>query len=257
MEIKSIVSPNNAAFKTFLKLTKSKGIKKHGMALFWGAKQIREVTSEFRDRCEGVIFQEGHRPPPTFTVDRIPVYSLAASLFQQIDLFDTGSPILLVKAPPFPRWDGCSWPRGCTLCIPFQDPANVGAVIRSAAAFGVSRLLLLQEAAHPFLPKSVRVAGSTLFRIPIWKGPSIHELTIQGIPMITLSPEGRDVEEYRFPETFCLIPGVEGPGLPSGLRMVACLAIPMARGVDSLNAAMATGIVLYRWRCRLRGNPLP
>jgi tRNA G18 (ribose-2'-O)-methylase SpoU len=184
----------------------------------------------------------------------MPVFSLTANLFQQIDRFDTGAPILLVKVAPFPRWDDRSWPAGCTLCLPFQDPTNVGAVIRSAAAFGVSRVLLLEEAAHPFHPKSVRAAGSTLFRIPIRQGPSIHDLRVHNIPMVTLSPEGQDLDHYGFPPKFCLVPGLEGPGLPESLRATS-LAVPMSAGVDSLNAAVATGIVLYRWRCGLADRP--
>jgi tRNA G18 (ribose-2'-O)-methylase SpoU len=96
----------------------------------------------------------------------------------------------------------------------------------------------------------VRAAGSTLFRIPIWQGPSIHDLRVHHIPMVTLSPEGQDLDRYGFPPTFFLVPGLEGPGLPESLRPIS-LAVPMAAGVDSLNAAVATGIVLYRWRCSL------
>ena len=74
-----------------------------------------------------------------------------------------------------PDWsDDAPWPDGCTLFIPFQDPENVGAVIRSAAAFGVARVVLLKEAAHPFHPRSSRAAGSALFQVPLYQGPSIR-----------------------------------------------------------------------------------
>jgi tRNA G18 (ribose-2'-O)-methylase SpoU len=137
------------------------------------------------------------------------------------------------------------------LCIPFQDPANVGAVIRSAAAFGVSKVVMLKEAAHPFHPKSVRVAGSNIFRVPLFEGPSLHRLKISDVPVVALSPKGEDVKNHIFPRSFWLVPGLEGFGLADHLKKVEVLSIPMERGVESLNAALATGIVLYLWRSRL------
>jgi tRNA G18 (ribose-2'-O)-methylase SpoU len=124
----------------------------------------------------------------------------------------------------------------------------VGAVIRTAAGLGVSRVVILKEAAHPFHPKSVRVAGSSIFRVPILEGPPLKELVTSGAPLITLSPKGEDVDKYQFPSSFCLVPGLEGPGIPECLERAATLAIPMKNGVESLNAAMATGIVLYLWQ---------
>ena len=234
-----------------LKLTKARGIKKHGLALLSGPKQVKEVLAEFPDRCDSIIFSDRHEPPDESTTVGIPSYCLKTDLFRQIDIYDTDKPILTVKIAHFPKWSDRSESSGCTLCIPFQDPANVGAVIRSAAAFGVSRVVFLKEAAHPFHHKSLRVAGSSVFRVPIFEGPSIYELSPSQIPVITLSPEGKDVKDFNFPASFCLVPGLEGPGLPDHLREETCLSIPMEAGVESINSAMATGIVLYLWRVQL------
>ncbi|MBN1106664.1 MAG: hypothetical protein JXL84_24895, partial [Deltaproteobacteria bacterium] len=68
-------------------------------------------------------------------------------------------------------------------------------------------------------------------------------------------PDGEDVGGFAFPPAFGLIPGLEGPGVPSDLKSLPALAIPMAPGVESLNAALATGIVLYRWRSRIPKDP--
>jgi tRNA G18 (ribose-2'-O)-methylase SpoU len=252
MKTKRITSPYNPTVKIFMRLTKARGIRKYRLALFSGPKQVREALQEFSDRAVGVIFSDRHEPPAGPATEHIPAYHLSPGLFNQIDPFDIGQPILLVRVDPFPEWTGASWPEGCTLCIPFQDPANVGAVIRSAAAFGVSGIIILKEAAHPFLPKSIRAAGSTIFRVPLFEGPSLDRLKVSGAPMITLSREGRDITDYRFPPTFCLVPGLEGPGLPRQFRGKTALSIPMAPSVDSLNAALATGIALYQWRSSAR-----
>ena len=117
----------------------------------------------------------------------------------------------------------------------------------------VDRVVLLQEASHPFHPKAVRAAGSTLFRVPLLEGPSIEALHPDRLPLIALSPAGRDIGRFHFPERFCLIPGLEGPGLTDTLAKAETLSIPMARGVESLNAALAAGIALYLWRRGLTG----
>ncbi|MCF8144014.1 MAG: RNA methyltransferase [Deltaproteobacteria bacterium] len=248
MRIIDILSPNSRVYKRLLRLKTARGIKKYGMALVAGPRQVHEVARDFPDRCEAWIFSEKQRSPVTAPVDPIPGYRLADELFRQIDLFDTGRPLLVVRFSPFALLMEEVWPPGCTLCIPFQDPANVGAAIRAAAAFGVSRVVILKEAAHPFHPKAIRAAGGNVFRVPMVEGPRLSELAPRGVPVITLSPKGEDVSAYCFPPRFCLVPGLEGPGIPGGLSSAQALAIPMKNRVESLNAAMATGIVLYLWQ---------
>jgi tRNA G18 (ribose-2'-O)-methylase SpoU len=251
MKVKEITSADNPEFKTFLKLTRARGIKKYGLALLSRPKQVREVLKDFPEQCAGIVLSDLKEPSLEFCTEDISIYHLSSNLFRQVDLFDTGQPILLVRVPRFTQWNDQVRQKGCTLCIPFQDPVNVGAVIRSAAAFGVSRVVMLEEAAHPFLPKSARVAGSALFRVPLFKGPSLDEFKVSDGPVVTLSPNGKDIGVYRFPETFCMVSGLEGPGLPENLSEATALAIPMEPGVESINAALATGIALYLWQSRL------
>jgi tRNA G18 (ribose-2'-O)-methylase SpoU len=111
---------------------------------------------------------------------------------------------------------------------------------------------MLKEAANPFHYKSTRAGGSALFRVPIFEGPSIQKLGSAIYPIITLSAKGEDIRKFSFPESFCLLPGIEGPGLPPEVCHLKSLSIPMERGVESLNAALATGIALYAWRCHMK-----
>ncbi|MDB4444220.1 hypothetical protein N9174_02655 [bacterium] len=255
MTVKNIASRNNPIFKMFLRLLKGQGVKKYGAALLSGPKQVAEVLKDFPARCAGFILPAEQDVPQGILPEHCTIYHLDNHIFRDIDIYGTDRPILLVTVEGFPQWSCEDWSTGCTLFVPFQDPVNVGAVIRSAAAFGVSRAVMLKEAAHPFHHKSTRVAGSTLLKIPIFRGPPIMDLDGAKTPIVTLSAKGRDAGGYRFPSTFGLLPGLEGPGLPSGLRQSISLAIPMAPGVESINAALATGIALYLWRSGLDRTP--
>jgi tRNA G18 (ribose-2'-O)-methylase SpoU len=256
---KEIDSRQNPGFKKFLRILSGQGVRKHGLAFFSGLKQVREILADFPARCEGLIFDRTRDLPPGPWPQALQTYALSPELFREIDALGTHQPVLIVRVPPILPWTPKAPSRGCTLLIPFQDPGNVGAVIRSAAAFGVAELVMLKEAAHPFHHKSTRAAGSALLRVPIFEGPSIRELETASAPLITLSPMGREIGGFKFPPGFCLLPGVEGPGLPPNLSHLPSLSIPMEPGVESLNAALATGIALYVWRSKaghgFRRNP--
>jgi tRNA G18 (ribose-2'-O)-methylase SpoU len=251
MDVKEINSRHNHDFQTFLRILKGQGVKKNSLAFFSGPKQVREILTEFPQRCEGLIFSTKHKMSEGILPRSLQKYSLSAELFREIDAFGTNHPVLIIRVPPFPPWDAGASFKGCTLLIPFQEPSNVGAVIRSAAAFGVTSVVVLKEAAHPFHYKSTRAGGSALLQVPIFEGPSILELNGAASAIITLAIGGEDIRNFWFPESFCLLPGLEGPGLPPELRHLKSLSIPMERGVESLNAALATGIALYAWRSKV------
>lgn len=247
MAVHDISSRSNPWFKTFVRLLSGQGVKKHGLSFLSGLKQVKEVLREFPERCEAVLCSGDLSLQIPEGIKR---YRLGRDLFRELDVYGTAGPILVVRAEPLADWDEDKGPSGCTLFIPFQDPANVGAVIRSAAAFGVSQVVVLKEGAHPYHHKSLKVGGSALFRVPIFAGPFITRLGHGALPIICLSPAGMDIRDYVFPPAFGLVPGLEGPGLPSNLRHLPLLSIPMEPGVESLNAATATAIALYVWKSR-------
>lgn len=243
--VHDISSESNATYRRFLDLLSGRGVRKHGQAILAGKRIIDEVQEQFADHVLGWITDpKGPAPTdPSWTWHR-----LAPSLFKTIDVAGARSPLLLVRTPEIPEWsDEAPWPDGCALFIPFQDPENVGAVIRSAAAFGVPRVVLLQEAAHPFHPKSSRAAGPALFQTELMRGPSARALKSASHPLISLDAGGDEIGERPFPKTFGLVIGLEGPGLPDHLRRGERRRIAMAPGVESLNAATAAAVALYVW----------
>ncbi|MDX2036088.1 MAG: 16S rRNA (guanine(527)-N(7))-methyltransferase RsmG [Isosphaeraceae bacterium] len=247
---REVTSEANPAFKLARDLLSGRGIRKNRQALISGTRFVEEVVERVPDRLVAWLTPPDGAPPP---IEGLAWLRLAKPLFQEIDVAGTHAPIVQVSVPEFPTWSASApWPEGCTLFVPFQDPENVGAVIRSAAAFGVPRVVLLSEAAHPFHPKSVRAAGPALFATRFEVGPSIKELRTAGVPLIALHAEGRPIDETPFPATFGLVPGIEGPGLPENLRGPDARSIPITPEVESLNAGVAAAIALYLWS---RSNP--
>ena len=248
---REVASEANPTYKLARDLLTGKGVRKHGRALLSGARPVAEVLDRRPEQAEGWLTGPDGPPPPSAELLWV---RLTAPLFRELDASGTNSPILMLKVPPIPAWiDAEPWPPGCTLFVPFQDPENVGAVLRSASAFGVSRVVLLRESAHPFHPKALRAGGMSALQLPLFAGPSIEELTSTS-PLISLSAEGADLGPGDFPPSFGLVPGVEGPGLPGHLRGASARRIPSAEGVESLNGPTAAAIALYAWRAGMSAH---
>ena len=249
-----IASPDNRTFKALCKLTDARGQKKQERTLVAGAKLVREFICERPGQCCTLIVCDGVQCHGMDDVvqqfaGQGNLTVLKRGLFSQLDIFNTGAPLLEVMSPGIPQW-GCRLAgQGCVLALPFQDPVNVGAAARSAAAFGVQQVVLLREAASPFHPKSVRASGGAVFKLSFFRGPSLAELV--QLPevashIVALDMQGASILQFSFPAQFLLLPGIEGQGLPEELRRQA-VSIPMPGAVESLNAATAVSIALFCW----------
>lgn len=245
--IKVIESAGNPTFKDLKKLLTGRGVKKQGQTLVYGNRLTSEALQQAPAHCLAWITSGSKAPPPLGAPAALSWLQLAPELFRELDPFGTRSPIILYAIPAIEPWpmDMASL-SGCSLLVPFQDPENVGAVIRTAMAFSVDRIVMLAESANPYHPKAVRASAGSVFSATVVQGPSLSEIP-PDLPMVALAPTGRPLVGLRFPASFCLLAGMEGPGLPAEWRPHA-VAIPMAAGVDSLNAAVAVGIALYEWR---------
>ncbi len=249
MHLTEISSAQNPRYKSWLKLLDGRGIKKQQLALIAGRKVLDEYLQQFPGRVQGVIVKKESDVAGLAVPQHCPVYLLPYELFAELDIYGIREPLLLVSAPPLPEWDG-SLPQGLTVFLPFQSPINLGTTIRSAAAFGAS-VVLLREAAMPYLPKCLRASGPAIFQVPLFQGPSIETLASYGhLPIFALSPKGENLFSFPFAahERIGLVAGMEGPGLDAYWPEEKRLSIPMAANVESLNASVAMSIAMA---CRL------
>ncbi|MBK8726968.1 MAG: RNA methyltransferase [Holophagaceae bacterium] len=168
------------------------------------------------------------------------------------DLAEAGSPpdsILVCRVGPEP-----AGPLARRVIVPWeiQDPGNLGAILRAAAAFGFQEALLGPGAADPFSPKALRGSMGAAFLMPVrrvadWPLDLGHWVALDGGPGAT------PLDRADLSEPLRLLVGNEGHGwahveLPGAVRRVA---IP-TQGVESLNAAVAAGIACFeaerRWK---------
>lgn len=243
---KAIQSKDNETFKFLKSLLTSKGIERHQHCLMWGQKIIKDILEKHKTYVKGIITKIGG-PYLKFQEPSYTYYELLPTLFNDLDIFNTDYPILLIQLPPFKPLEFLKGKKGIKLLIPFQDPTNVGATIRTAMAMGVKDILFLESSAHPFHPRSTRACGPYLLDVNLYQKISPNEISNLGEPIVALipPPKGQDITTFKLPESFILAPGLEGPGVPEGLNPQVFISIPMEEGVESLNAAMATGIALF------------
>lgn len=139
-------------------------------------------------------------------------------------------------------------PQGsCLVLDGVSDPANVGAMIRTANAAGYREIYLI-DCADPYSPKSVRSAMGGVFFVDLMAGSRQEVLQIlEGVPLIAADMNGIDIFGYTAPERFALCIGNEGNGLSSEVRARAkeTVRIPMGEHTESLNAAVSAGILMY------------
>ncbi|HMV35268.1 MAG TPA: 16S rRNA (guanine(527)-N(7))-methyltransferase RsmG [Turneriella sp.] len=237
-----ITSRANDVFKSLLALGEARGIRKQERYLVSGEKLVEEILSSpaLAANLDSIIRDAGHAPVKTNARQLV----LAPALFRELDSLGTRSPLALMRLPQLPTWNAESDRSGVTVFLPFQDPSNIGAAIRSAAALGADRVVLLKEAALPFLPKAIRAAANAVFHTRLMLGPSLAEL-VRSVPgILRLDMAGADIAEVSLDADVLLLPGVEGYGFAE-TGQTTPVTIPIAGEVESLNAQSALSIALY------------
>ncbi len=138
-----------------------------------------------------------------------------------------------------------------------QDPGNVGALVRSAAAFGYGGILLSPGCADPFGPKTLRASMGAVGRMPVLTVPHLPDVLAQleseGVACLAAALyNSRPLNEAvgPWPKGLCLVIGSEGQGL-SDEAVSACrqaVRIPITDSVESLNAGVAGSVLLWHFR---------
>jgi RNA methyltransferase, TrmH family len=220
------------------------------------AESFHLLEEAVRSDCEvaAVVASEAVRD----TVERrvnglrgIEVISVPDALFREISGTETSQGVIALVRPR--SWELAHVLRAQSLVVVLdgvQDPGNAGTILRAAEAFGASGALCIKGTVNPFNPKSVRASAGSIFRLPLVANVdgelAIAALRQHRLDIYAAAADGEKIASDADLRRRCaLIIGSEGHGVSPALRQAATgLRIPVVQ-VESLNAAVAAGILLY------------
>ncbi len=190
----------------------------------------------------------------------VPVFTAPLEVLTQLTGFQlTRGMLCAMRRPALPSLEEVlKGARRVAVLEDIQNPTNVGAIFRSAAALGMDAVLLTPACSNPLYRRSCRVSMGTVFQVH-WtylEGDWVQILRDQGYKTAAMALRDDsysiDAPELRQLDKLAVVLGSEGDGLAEG-TIAACdytVKIPMYHGVDSLNVAAASAVAFWELRAR-------
>jgi RNA methyltransferase, TrmH family len=253
-----LTSSQNEQVKKWKKLHTRKGRLQMGALLIEGAHLITEAIHshipfysllvDVNKRELAMKMLDGHSIPAN-------CYALPTPLFASIVATESPQGMAAVVEMPSTSWtqlmSGSVGEAVYLLLDAMQDPGNLGTMMRTAEAAGVTGLCLGTGTVDPFQAKVVRAAAGSIFRLPFVQG-DLREMMAQlqqsNLTIIGTSPRaGMTYFQYRFPERSAILLGNEGRGIDPALQrqIDVEVMIPMLGCTESLNVSTTGAILLY------------
>lgn len=256
----TITSAANPLLKDVRRAIVRGGLTEQG---WWVAETFHLLEEALRSDCQvvTVLAADSVRSAAVAHVRRLTgakVVILPDLLLQRLSGTESSQGVMALVKPPV--WSLDQLFRGRPLVVVLdglQDPGNAGTIIRAAEAFGATGALFLKGTVSAFNPKTLRASAGSLFRIPFLVGvdPALASAALQqrrvvlyaGVPARAARPV-RALSDVDLTGACGLVIGNEAHGVGGALRSAALdISIPTV-GVESLNAAVAAGILLYEAR---------
>ena len=169
---------------------------------------------------------------------------------------ETPQPVAALVEPPEWTWAHLLGNRKGSAALVvvlagIQDPGNLGTILRSAEAFGADSVVCLPGTANVWNSKAVRASAGSVFRVPVLfagANEAFEYLREAEVRILTTAVQGaQPADLVDLSEPVALLIGNEGNGVPADLAAKAdgAITIPCPGPVESLNAAVATSVLLY------------
>lgn len=252
-----ITSSSNSQIKNMIQLKKkARERSRQDVFLVEGIKMFREAP---RERIEKVYVSESfyEKPEHRELLQEYEYEIVSNAVFDSIT--DTKTPqgiLCLVKQYHYKLADLTAGAAPlCMVLENLQDPGNLGTIFRTAEGAGVGGILLTKDSVDLYNPKVIRSTMGSVYRMPFYYTEDLQrdlkQWKRQGIGLYAAHLKGQhtyDREDYRKPSAFLI--GNESQGLTDAAADLAdhYIRIPMCGQVESLNAAVASAILMYEAR---------
>lgn len=246
-------SKSNEKIKTVRKLTEKKHRTDFGGFVIEGHKLVSEyvekrgaplwifVTEEASQKYRDLLLRSGCHS----------VFTVTDDLYGYIS--GEKAPQGIMAVCPIPPFAGKVKSGNVIILESLRDAGNLGTVIRTAAAFGIPNVLMSDDCADLYNPKTLRGAMGAAFGANIAVShdlaDSIRQLKAEGRAVYAAMPSGEayDVRELCFGSDDCIVVGNEGNGITPRIaaECSGLVTIPMSAGTESLNASVAASILMW------------
>ncbi len=244
-----ITSARNDKIKELRSLSSKKGRRETGLHLIEGERLVLDVLKSGVVPDTVLVAEWNTTAGQKLTELGIGYVTVTAEVMKAAS--DTDSPqgvLAAVKTPDLTPPE--VYPAGLIVALDrIQDPGNLGTVLRTADAFGAAGLIVGEGSVDPFMPKAVRAAMGSTYHIPVWQGElqtELKRLKEQGFGLVCGHLEGEE-ELPELPEKRVIVIGNEANGASPEVASECFLyRLPMKGRAESLNAAVAAAILIYK-----------
>lgn len=248
-----ITSKANPQIKRAKTLLRRSGREEHRQFLVEGVRLAEEAV------CSGAVEvlyysqklvdnERGRRLLQASREARVPIVECSEHVIAEISDTVTSQGVVAVVSKP--DWE-CRLSGLVVVADGIQDPGNLGTLFRTALAAGASGLIVTPGCVDPYNPKAVRASMGGVLKLPHWQmsiSEAVTALRRGGMQIVTADlVDSQDYFSVRFPANVALVIGSEAHGPSKELREAADLKvrIPLLGPIESLNASVAAGILLY------------
>jgi RNA methyltransferase, TrmH family len=229
-----ITSPANKTYKLLKKLMLKKHRDTHGLFLVYGPHLVAKA------QASGVVLET------ITTTEGDGSLGLEPTLFMALQQTETPYDVMALCE----KRSTSLVSKRILILDDVQDPDNVGALIRSASAFGFLHVILSNKTADLYNEKTIRASKGAIFDVFVERRQALEAATMlktQGYQIIASASGGDQVS--RFSPPLVLIMGNEGHGIHQALMDVADGVVGIeTKRVESLNVAVAGSLLMYEWR---------